>query len=531
MLVNEEHGNIHLWEFDLQTTQVTVTDIISADPQSASVVMALSSDATRLATAISDWSEIQPIQVWDTHTGDLLFTLKGHTRWIRTLAFSPDSKTLASGDERRTIRLWNMDTGTLRATFKVPKGSFHALAFSPNGKLLASGRGDGGVQLWNATIQKQGGWNTLKEYVPILTLKGHQDRVSTVTFSSDGKTLMTGSLLGNIRGWHTMTGSQLFISPGHSGSSLGLVFSETGDTFTSLHQTRIWAGVQLEDWDVNTQSPLSVRFLDIDGGFSGISPDGKTIVTHKHWENSTAELWDVNTNRRRSTLKEVPQDDWGSHFVFSPDGSIVASGGADNVVRVWDAATPQQSGIKKFFGAFTNTRSPRLKIQGQPVHVRTLAFSPDGKTLAGGSNGGYIHLWDTDTGRELFTRAGHSNRISALAFSPDGKTFASGSIGGEICFWNTTNGTKSSTNILERRATVSALLFSPDGKILVSGSSSGTIQLWDTDTGRLLSTHIGHTGAPRVLLFSPDGKTLASVSRDATILLWDWANLKKTDNR
>ena len=204
----------------------------------------------------------------------------------------------------------------------------------------------------------------------------------------------------------------------------------------------------------------------------------------------------------------------------------MASGGEDNVVRLWDATAWQPSGLKKFFGVFTGNRNPRLTIQGHPVHVRTLAFSTDGKMLAGGSNNSTVYLWNAHTGTKLFTLTGHSNRVSAVAFSPDGKTLASGDVGGELCFWNTTNGTKGRANILEPRATVSKLLFSPDGEILVSGNGKGTIQLWDVHTGRLLSTHISHTNPIRAMLFSPDGKTLASGSNDATILLWDWEKLK-----
>ena len=537
-LANKQHGNIHLWEFGNETLQPIVTDIKSDSGFGHSTVMALSPNAMLFATAMWETDENHRIRVWDANTGNLLFVLEGHTRWIRTLAFSLDSKTLASGDERQRIRLWNMDTGNLSATLKVPTGSFHALAFSPNGKLLASGRSDGTIQLWNASTEKQGGLSALRAYVPTLTLKAHKSRVSTIAFSSDGKMLITASLFDkNIRAWDTTTGNKRFVCSGHLGNPLGLVFSETDSTFTSVYRLN-WNSVQLEDWDVNTKNQLSTRFLNVDNEFAAISPDGKTIVAHEYWQKEMMQLWDVNTRRARATLKEPSKkkrkgpgaSSFRSEFTFSPDSTIIASGRRNNVVRLWDATARQPSGLKKFFG-FADTLHPRLTIQGHPVHVRTLAFSPDGKMLAGGSNGGHIHLWDAHTGAELFTRIEHSSRITALAFSPDGRTLASGGAGGEICFWNTADGTKGSANILKPRATVSALLFSPDGKILVSGSGNGILQLWETNTGRLLSTHAAHTNPIRVLLFSPDGKTLASGSNDATTLLWNWEILKRADDR
>ena len=532
-LANEEHRHIRLWKFSPNTTEPIVTDTNSDSKFGyGTVVMTLSPDATRLAATSSDEHEIYPIWLWDANTGELLFTLEGHTRWIRALVFSPDSKTLASGDGGNTIRLWDMDTRTPRATFKISEWGFHTLTLSPNGKLLASGSNDGRVRLWDATVKKQAGWSTFGKYVPTLTLRGHKNRVSALAFSPDGKTLITGSHDGSIRAWDTTIGSKRFTSLGHFGNPLGLVFSETGSTLTSVHLTPNWSGVQLKDWDVSTGNQLSIHFLHTNGAFGTISPDGKTIITDDYWKHNITQLWDVKAKRVRTALKGRPKKrkpmrtSFRAGFTFSPDGTTVASGGQDNVVRLWDTTARQPSGLKKFFGVFTDNRSPRLTIQGHTVHVRTLAFSPDGKMLAGGSNDSTVYLWDAHTGTKFSTFMAHTDRISALAFSPDGKTLASGSQSGEICLWDTVNETKDSANIITPRATVSKLLFSPDGKILVSGNGKGTIQLWDVHTGKLLSTHIGHTYPIRVMLFSSDGKTLASGSNDGTILLWEWERLK-----
>lgn len=536
-LANGEHGHIRVWASSSETPQQIVTDIHANDRFRHLIVMALSSDGRLLAAAERGDSKIFPIYVWDVNTGDLLFTLKAHTRWIRVLAFSPDSKILASGDEYRVIRLWNIETGTHRATFKVAKGSFHALAFSPNGKLLASGSSDGSVRLWDATVKNSEG-NILGQYVPSLTVKGHKEDVSTLAFSPDGKTFISGSYADeNIYVWDTTTGSKRFTCQGHFGYTSGLAFSETGGTLTSVHRVN-WRNVQLKVWDVSIGSQLSNDSLNIAGAFGAISPDGQTIVSHEYWEHNKTQLWDVNAKRWHFSLKGLPKRKriergtlFQAGFTFSPDSATVASGGADNVVRVWDAAMQHQSGFQRFFAIFTGGYHPRLTIQGQPVHVRTLAFSPDGKILAGGSNGGFIHLWNAHTGTELFTLRGHRNRISALAFSPDGKTLAGANRDGEISLWHTANGTQSSANLLKPRATVNKLLFSQDGKILVSGDSSGTLHLWDVQIGRLLATHTGHTNPIQTLLLPADGKTLVSGGSDGTILLWDWEYLKKTDDR
>lgn len=532
-LANEQNRQIRLWKFRPNTTEPIITDTKSDSKLGYKVVIALSPNATRLATASSPEYGIHPIRIWDANTGEPLFSLEKHTLPVKVLAFSPDSKTLASGDTGNRIRLWNVDTGTSRAIFKTSTGSFDVLTFSPNSKLLASGSNDGKVRLWDATVKKQVGSGMLQQYTPLLTLKGHKNQVSALAFSPDGKTLITASSYGNIRIWDTTTGSERFTCSGHFGNPLGFVFSETGSTFTSVYPLT-WNSVQLKDWDINTGNQLSVRFLNIENEFAAISPDGKTIVAHDYWERNITQLCDVNAKRVCATLKGPPKEkrrvagasSFQAGFTFSPDSTTVASGGKDNVVRLWDATVQQPSGFKKFFG-FADTRHPQLTIQGHPVHVRTLAFSPDGKMLAGGSNLGAVHLWDAHTGTKLFTLKEHSNKIRALAFSSDGKTLATGSTNGKIILWDTENGKQNSTNIVEPRVTVSQLLFSPDGKILVSGDGRGIIQLWDVYTDKLLSSHAGHTDLIQVLLLSPDGKTLASGSTDGTILLWNWEEFKR----
>lgn len=535
-LANEQNRQIRLWKFRPNTTEPIITDTKSDSKLGYRAVIALSPNATRLATASSSEYGTHPIQIWDANTGEPLFSLEKHTLPVNVLAFSPDSKTLASGDTGNRIRLWNVDTGTSRAIFKTSTGSFDALTFSPNGKFLASGSNDGKVRLWDATAKEQEGSGMLGQYTPLLTLKGHKNQVSALAFSPDGKTLITASSYGNIRVWDT-TGSERFTCSGHFKNPLGLVFSETGSTFTSVYHLT-WNSVQLKDWDVNTGNRISVRFLNIDNAFAAISPDGKTIIAHNYWNRDITQLWDVNAKRACFTLKEPSRKEqnprhrfeFRAGFTFSPDSTAVASGRQNNVVQLWDTTARQPSGIKKFFG-FADTRHPRLTIQGHPVHVRTLAFSPDGKMLAVGSNLGAVHLWDAHTGTKLFTLKEHSNKIRALAFSPDGKTLASGSANGKIILWDTENGKQNSTNIVEPRVTVSQLLFSLDGKILVSGDGSGILHLWDVHTDRLLSSHAGHTDLIQMLLLSPDGKTLASGSTDGTILLWNWEEFKNVNDK
>ena len=122
-------------------------------------------------------------------------------------------------------------------------------------------------------------------------------------------------------------------------------------------------------------------------------------------------------------------------------------------------------------------------LTGHSFRVLSVAFSPDGQTLAFGSTDNTIKLWDVATGKSIATLTGHSNSVSSVAFSPDGKTLASGSWDDTIKLWDVATG-KSIATLTGDSETVVSVAFSPDGKTLVSGSGDRTIKLWDVATGK-----------------------------------------------
>jgi WD40 repeat protein len=125
-------------------------------------------------------------------------------------------------------------------------------------------------------------------------------------------------------------------------------------------------------------------------------------------------------------------------------------------------------------------------LKGHTNSVHSVAFSPDGKTLASGSLDETIKLWDVADGKEKATLQGHSQCVNSVAFSPDGKILASGShvfnkkaqvVSGEVKLWDVATG-KNTANITAHTYLVFCVTFSPDGKTLVSASDE-TIRLWD----------------------------------------------------
>ena len=478
------------------------------------------------------------VWLYNVQTGQELDLLTSHTNWVRTVTFSPDGKTLASGNSDSTICLWHVQTRILHKTLTGYTGTGSNVVFSSDGTLLASGSKDNTVRIWDAQtgeIQK--------------ILKGHTNKVFSVVFSADGKTLASGSVDNTIRLWDVETGTpqktlnliEFTEEVTEMEMGMEMVFSPDGRTLA----TWAWGwDIPIRLWNAQTgeiQKTLKGEERDVVKDIA-FSPDGKTLASAM--DNGTVRLWDIQTGERPRIL--TGHKDIVFSVAFSPDGKTLTSGSHDGTLRLWDRETGEcrnthtgyTSGVlnvafspdgKTLASAMGNdtvglwnaqTGTLRHTVKVQHTHsIKSVTFSPDGKTLAGAGYGRAIHLWDAETGERQNTFGGHEI-VASVAFRADGKILASGSWDNTVRVWEAETGTIRYT--LEGHTNwVNSVVFSPDGKTLASASKDMTIRLWDVETGELQNTLKGHTDAINSVSFRPDGKMLASGSKDQTIRLWE----------
>jgi serine/threonine protein kinase/uncharacterized protein YjiK len=186
---------------------------------------------------------------------------------------------------------------------------------------------------------------------------------------------------------------------------------------------------------------------------------------------------------------------------FSPNGLTLASASRDNTIQVWEV---------------NDGRALRTMQDG----VESLAFSSDGRTLASGMWDNTVKLWDATSGQVLGTMQGHTDHVPSVAFSPDGRTVASASWDRTIKLWDVASGQLLRT-LRGHTDRVFSVAFNADGRTLVSSSSDLTLKIWDASSGTVLRSIISGARPVNSVAFSPDGRLIAAGSDDTTVRIWD----------
>jgi WD40 repeat protein len=253
-------------------------------------------------------------------------------------------------------------------------------------------------------------------------------------------------------------------------------------------------------------------------GYSGVfSPDGSFFVTASTSLPVTLSVWRTRDWNLQSSfdIGELSV----SELAISPDMSNLA-------IVFREPSRPQwQLQVWK-----TDDGTLLHNLEGHTDYIESIAYSPDGKILASGGADQTVRLWQMKDGHLLKTLQGHENNVAKVVFSPDGRTLASSDWDHTIRLWRTGDGTTLYTLKGQNRIPYS-ITFSPDGSVLATGGTAGLVQLWDMHKGTLIGNlrHNGWGRSIEVLAFSPDGKILATVQLSGTVRLFDIKHLLGLD--
>jgi WD40 repeat protein len=283
------------------------------------------------------------------------------------------------------------------------------------------------------------------------TFSGHMGRVSSVAFSGDSSTLVSGALDGTVKTWDVATGKQTVMNEAHSAGVNCVAITADGATAVSGSFDRT-----IRVWDTRTRRSLRSLIGSQSQVLSlALTADGSKLVSGT--EGGSIREWNPGTGKQIEMLDSGMKEVWS--LALSADGRTMASCSDDGKVRVWTVAGRLLS---------------RFKFD---VAAWSIALTPDGKTLVAGTPNSEVFVWDLGTGEVVRTLRGCPGEVFAVAVSGDGRTVVSGSGEGTLCVWE--DGATTPTRINKAHTEgVWSVALSPDGKIIASGGDDKAIKIW-----------------------------------------------------
>lgn len=438
---------------------------------------------------------------------------------VYALVFSPDGKSLAAGAGDGTVRVWRPDRPAATATLRGPTSAVYGLSFAPDGRRLAAGSADGGVYLWPDAADGSGRPGAAdgsgKPGAAPVRLDGFTAPVHAVAFRPDGATLAAGGEDRSVRLWDTTAATgppapHAHPLTGPSGPVLALAFTPDGRHLAVGSQdrsTRIWPlpapGDEPGAPEVIGGSPATPEGPASYVNAVAYDARGQWLATGS--ADNQVRLHDAGT---RDVTAVFPHPGPVTSTAFLPDGTGLVTGCADGTVRIW--------------------RLPPRPLRGVQGTVNAVAYSPDGTLLA--VAGREVRLWDVrdpwqprPAGPPLGNPTGYSGTLS---FTPDGRTLAVGGREGKVWLWDVSRPAAPAQlgePLTGGTGTIQSAVFSPDGSTLAVGSEGRTVRLWDTREParpRPTAELAEPTNYVYSVAFSPDGHRLAAGTVDKQVLLW-----------
>jgi len=409
--------------------------------------------------------------------------MHGHTNDVTSVRFSPDGAIVASSGIDGDLRLWDVVTAQNTRTFRGHARNVPFIAWSSitgkTGRSIVTGDQGGVMRVW-----------PLRED-PERVLTGHVHDIVPMVYSPNGDEIATGANDKTIRRWDAATGASTTLT-GHGDPVRWLGFAQ-GTTVVSaaLDDTvRAWPRSGPDAAHGRLLTTMSAPIEDL-----ATTPNGDVAAIGAR---DGARIVDLASSKVVSLVGHAGAV---RGVVIAPAGDLVATGGEDRSVRLWNAHTGEAV----------------AKLEGHEAELGALDFSDDGTRLASGDRDGIVRVWDVARRASIATLRGHTRRVVNVAFSPDGQTVASSSNDHTVRVWDIA--TSKELAALPHDDHVAEVQFSPDGKLLVSAGNDFTVRVWDRATLQLRAMH-HHDNVICAVGFSPDGRSIASAGWDHVVRIW-----------
>jgi WD40 repeat protein len=479
--------------------------VIASEQRNVALSRQLAAESQALATTDPARSQLLAAAAWQVAPSPqaragMLKALANSARRATVgsaVAFSADGKVLATGGGSGVVRLWDTAKAETVDTFDA-KGPVYAVAFGREG-VLAGGTGDDGAWLWSSATGEQ------------IRLRSGLPKITTMTFSPDGAKLAAAGDRGQVQLWDAAKGRSIKAWGSHGGHIQVLALSAkdilaTGDRNgkVALRNTRTGKGRLIPSRrDFGGRSGQDVRGVTA----LAFSPDGKILADGG--PDGIVRLW--NTGNGRSIASFPGSRGKVSALAFSPNGAVLAVAGPDGTVGLWDTAT----------------LTPVVTLPDR-AEVSVLVFSPDGTRLASGGN--VSKLWDNPIGKRVLVSESRTLLDVAqpgrrdLVLSADGSTVGRAEEFG-VRAWNA--GSRETMLVKDESGTTlqPPLALNPDGSSLAAGGGGAGVRLFDTVSGKQIRTITGPSELG-TLAFGPDG-LLAGGGIQGRVWLWNSASGRK----
>jgi WD40 repeat protein/serine/threonine protein kinase len=511
--------------------------------------------------------ENAPLTLFDASVGERLRNFNTHPGVAICVSGSPDGLAVASGGSDRCLRVWNIAGGECTLTLQGHDAFVSALAWHPSGERIVTASADGTVRIWDLTEQRC-----------VQVLEGHRGPIRNLALTPDGHIALSAGQDGSVGVWDVVAGRLLCLLRGHSGAVTSVALN--GDTVATGGED---GTVRL--WGMDSHQALRIMrignpiqdLLVTDGGTRLTAAHGSTVSQlllpqrpetrlplaladtaasgelagreQKFREHLALARDYIEAGRMEESIKplraaravsgyELHQEAlelWNRVLAFFPkkapravvelrrvgggtvvgacrmtaDGTSCLAGGGDGSLRLFETATG----------------SEKQSLAGHSDGIVSVATSDNGLWLASAGRDSKVRVWDAGDGVCRHEFDGHEGIVRAVAFDPDAGAVISAGDDGTVRLWPLQEGALPEL-LKESNESVSTLAVSNDGRFVAAGGWDSQVTVWNLPGREELWRMAGHDGAVNGVAISPDCRVLASAGEDGAIHLWDLASGK-----